>query len=78
MEIGTHGFRFMGRVAAASRSGDIVVNCCTKGNDFEIHEPLRSLVERALRRALPQILPMRRMHPASWRNKEKITKEWRY
>ena len=69
---------FIGRVASASKPGDVIVNCCTRGNDFEIYEPLRSLVEAALRRTLPQFLPMRRMHPASWCDKEKITKEWRY
>ena len=69
---------FIGRVAAAWRPSDVIVNCCTKGSDSEVHEPLRLLVETALRRALPQISPMRRMHPASWRDKDNIAKEWRY
>ncbi len=63
---------FVTRLRSVLRSGDIVMNCCTKGNDFELNTPLRSLVEASIRLHLPEIQTIRRMHPASWR-----TKSWR-
>lgn len=68
---------FQSRIAELYQSGDIVVNCCTKGNDYEIHTPLRNLVEIALRTAIPNVESVRRMHPASWRNAEWRGVMWR-
>jgi len=66
------------RIKQLVRTGDVVVNCCTKGNDFAINTPLRSLVETEVRRVLPGIRSIRRMHPASWRVPSWIETEWRY
>jgi hypothetical protein len=66
------------RIKQLVRTDDVVVNCCTKGNDFAINTPLRSLVEAEVRRVLPGIRSIRRMHPASWRVSSWIEAEWRY
>jgi hypothetical protein len=69
---------FKARISALYRSGDVLVNCCTKGNDFEIHMPLRGLVEQALQQALPHVQSMRRTHPASWMDANWRGKAWRF
>lgn len=68
---------FRSRIVSLFRPGDIVVNCCTKGNDFEIYGPLRNLVESVLRGALPNVESVRRTHPASWRDANWRGKQWR-
>jgi len=70
--------QFCSRLQSVVRSGDILMNCCTKGNDFESNVPLRSLVEASIRDTLPSIASIRRMHPASWRNESFRGVEWRY
>ena len=69
---------FCSRLQSVLRSGDILMNCCTKGNDFESYVPLRSLVEASIRDTLPSFSSIRRMHPASWRNESFRGVEWRY
>jgi len=69
---------FLARFQSVIMPEDLIMNCCTKGNDFEINTPLRSLVEFAVRQSAPQIQTIRRMHPASWRNGAWRGKEWRY
>ena len=68
---------FRNRIVGIFRPGDVLLNCCTKGNDFEIYPPLRNLVEAALRAALPNVQSVRRMHPVSWRDANWRTKQWR-
>ena len=68
---------FHKRIADLYLSGDVVVNCCTKGNDYEMHTPLRNLVEMALGPAIPNDARVRRMHPASWRKAEWLGVIWR-
>jgi len=63
---------FVTRLRSVLRPGDVVMNCCTKGNDFELNKPLRSLVQASIRLHFPEVQTIRRMHPASWR-----TKSWR-
>jgi len=70
--------QFSSRLQSVVRPGDILMNCCTKGNDFESNVPLRSLVEESIRATLPSIASIRRMHPASWRNESFRGVEWRY
>jgi len=60
------------------RPNDVVMNCCTKGNDFELNTPLRSLVEASIRTHFPKVQTIRRMHPASWRTKSWHGVAWRY
>ena len=69
---------FQTRLAGTVKLGDLVMNCCTKGNDFEIHPPLRSLVEAAIREVMPDIETIKRMHPAAWRDPAWRGKAWRY
>ncbi len=68
---------FCNRMVSLFRPGDVLVNCCTKGNDFEVYSPLRNLVESVLRDALPEVESLRRTHPASWRDANWIGKQWR-
>lgn len=69
---------FVSRLRSVLRLGDVVMNCCTKGNDFELNTPLRSLVEASMRHHFPEIQTIRRMHPASWRTKSLRGVAWRY
>lgn len=69
---------FVSRLRSVLRPGDVVMNCCTKGNDFELNTPLRSLVEASMRHHFPEIQTIRRMHPASWRTKSLRGVAWRY
>lgn len=69
---------FCSRLQSVTRPGDILMNCCTKGNDFETSGPLRSLVESSIRETLPLTASVRRMHPASWRNESFRGVEWHY
>jgi hypothetical protein len=64
------------RVERLYRHRDVLVNCCTKGKDFDINTPLRLLVERELRRVLPGVRTIRRLHPSSWRKPELVSVEW--
>jgi len=68
---------FCDRIKLLFRSGDLLLNCCTKGNDFEINEPLRNLVEKALCESLPGVKSTRRMHPVSWFDAKWRGKEWK-
>jgi len=69
---------FQGRFQATFKPGDLVMNCCTKGNDFEINPPLRLLVDVALRQVNPDLQTIKRMHPAAWRNPVWRGRAWRY
>lgn len=69
---------FVIRLESVVRPGDIVMNCCTKGNDFELNTPLRSLVEASIRAHLPDVQAIRRMHPSSWRTKSWRGVAWHY
>lgn len=64
------------RVEQLFRHGDILVNCCTKGKDYQVETPLRMLVERELRRVLPGVRSIRRLHPSAWRKPTLIPVEW--
>lgn len=69
---------FQARLQSVLKPGDQVMNCCTKGNDFEINPPLRSLVEVAIRQVNPGLQTIKRMHPAAWRDPAWRGKAWRY
>ena len=70
--------KFQARLQAVYMPGDQVMNCCTKGNDFEINPPLRALVEVAIQQVNPQLQTIKRMHPAAWRDPAWRGKAWRY
>lgn len=67
---------FCNRIITRFRPGDVLVNCCTKGNDFEVFDPLRNLVEAALHEAIPNVVSLRRTHPASWFDAKWRGREW--
>lgn len=69
---------FCERIISLFRVGDVLVNCCTKGNDFEIKDPLRNLVEVALCKSIPTVKSLRRTHPASWFDEKWRGREWKF
>lgn len=69
---------FTHRLLATYRAGDILMNCCTKGNDSNTHGPLRNLVEATMRSALPKVQSIKRTHPSSWQYVKNRGKEWSY
>ena len=69
---------FESRMKQLYRKGDIVVNCCTKGNDYKTKTALRYFVEHEIRKTLPGVNSIKRMHPAAWREPSRIGVEWQY
>lgn len=67
---------FTDRLKQYWRPGDIVANCCTKGESTEGESELRVLVQRAIKQALPAVIPIRRPHPSSWHYGESRNAEW--
>ncbi len=57
---------FQKRLESAFLPGDIVLNCCTKGNDSK-HPHLREQVQAAIESVVPADMVRRNTHPASWR-----------
>lgn len=68
---------FQNRIVSIFQVGDLIVNCCTKGNDFELYGPLRNLVEVALKTSIPNTESVRRTHPSSWFEAKQRGKEWK-
>jgi hypothetical protein len=68
---------FQNRIVSIFQVGDLIVNCCTKGNDFELYGPLRNLVEVALKASIPNTESLRRTHPSSWFEAKQRGKEWK-
>lgn len=67
---------FTGRLRSTFETGDILMNCCTKGNDCDVHTPLRCLVETSVREALPEVDSIKRTHPSSWKCAKYRGKSW--
>lgn len=57
---------FMGRLKATVRSGDFVVNACTRGAATDRATELRRLVEAAITECLGRPSDQRLPHPVSW------------
>ena len=68
---------FQNRIVSIFQVGDLIVNCCTKGNDFELYGTLRNLVEVALKTSIPNTESVRRTHPSSWFEAKQRGKEWK-
>jgi hypothetical protein len=68
---------FQKRIVSIFQQGDLIVNCCTKGNDCELYGPLRNLVEMALKVSIPNTETLRRTHPSSWFQAKQRGKEWK-
>lgn len=69
---------FTQRLLTTYKAGDILMNCCTKGNDFRVHSSLRHLVEITIRESLTNLKSVRRMHPSSWWRSIRRRQEWCY
>lgn len=67
---------FKRRLADTYKSGDVVLNCCTKGRKYRQHTPLRDLVERAIRSNPNNVESVKRLHPSNWWNPARRTQEW--
>lgn len=70
---------FEARVRALYRSGDYVVNCCTRGSSKVGSSQLRAKVHEALLGALPPGTGVfRRNHPSFWHFSANRTRDWAY
>jgi len=65
---------FIARLAGMHRKGDVVLNCCTRGNMRD--SELRQAVQRAIFKAIIGCEPLRRTHPSSWYRKKNREYEW--
>lgn len=69
---------FLLRLEKYFRSGDVVVNCCTKGYGYKKSMELRVLVQQAIKEAFPDLEPMRKTHPSSWYSARNRDFQWKY
>ena len=69
---------FTGRLLSTFKPGDVLMNCCTWGSNGRVGAPLRSMVEDAIREALPKVGSIKRTHPSSWKYPENRGKPWYY
>ena len=69
-------YDFKRRLKATYMDGDILLNCCTKGNDFRYYTSLRDLVERAIRSNPKNVESVKRLHPSNWWNPARRSQEW--
>lgn len=69
---------FTQRLLTTYKAGDTLMNCCTWGSNSASGEPLRHLVETAIRAALPEVDSIKRTHPSSWKHPENRGKPWYY
>jgi hypothetical protein len=63
---------FIRRLNALFRTGDVAVNCCTKGKKKK--NELRRLVQQAIPDDKNEVL--RRTHPSSWYSEQNRNSEW--
>jgi len=69
------GCDFRHRLKAIHREGDVIANCCTKGNLKESN--LRALVQAAIVKTVINCTIHRRTHPSSWYSKNNREYEWK-
>ncbi|MDD5228866.1 MAG: hypothetical protein PHN45_03795 [Methylococcales bacterium] len=55
---------FIKRLKHTYKQGDVIVNCCTKGNSS--HEELRKIVQAAIIKMNLECVTIKRTHPSSW------------
>lgn len=67
---------FKARIASLYRTGDQVMNCCTKGTTKARCPQLRMLVHAAIGEALPHVNILRRTHPSSWCSPTQARRVW--
>ncbi len=65
---------FVARLVSLFRKGDVVVNCCTRGNMRG--RELRQAVHATIMRANICHEPLRRTHPSSWHSKKNRKHVW--
>lgn len=81
LDVWSNGGRpdFEARLRTLYRTGDCVVNCCTRGASVAIPHPLRVYVQRAMESVLPaNTVVLRRNHPSFWHFRANRTREWQY
>lgn len=64
---------FISRLNEIFRAGDVILNCCTKGNVK--NKELRRLVQQAIPSDKGEVL--RRTHPSSWYSKQNRNSQWK-
>lgn len=65
---------FIKRLGSIYKNGDVILNCCTKGNSK--NGQLRLKVQQAIKKlTIPYVL-LRRTHPSSWHSKRNRKYEW--
>lgn len=70
---------FASRLQMLYRDGDLVVNCCTRGNSRTAASHLRAQVQPTVASVLPPGTEvLRRNHPAGWHSPKNRTREWVY
>ena len=67
---------FAARLKRLYRTGDTVVNCCTKGKSSNTTKQLRWLVHDAIALALPGAPVLNRNHPSFWQVPENRKRDW--
>jgi len=63
---------FIRRLNATFQTGDVIVNCCTKGNMK--NNELRRLVQQSIPSDKGEVL--RRTHPSSWYSEQNRSSQW--
>lgn len=65
---------FLERLKSIYKNGDVILNCCTKGNSK--NGPLRLKVQQAIKKLPPPYVLLRRTHPSSWHSIRNRKHEW--
>jgi len=65
---------FIRRLSCIYREGDVITNCCTKGNMKG--SDLRRLVQPAIKLTAANCMTHRRTHPSCWFSKKNRAYEW--
>lgn len=69
-----HDKEFLARLEEYYQDRDIVVNCCTKGNDKK--NELSRMVQKTIDKANVKCDPLGRNHPCSWFDEKKRNSTW--
>lgn len=65
---------FVTRLQSIYQSGDVILNCCTKGNSK--NGELRQRVQQAIKKLTTNSILLRRTHPSSWHSSKNRKYEW--
>jgi hypothetical protein len=65
---------FVTRLQSICQTGDVILNCCTKGNSK--NGELRREVQQAIKKSKANCNLLRRTHPSSWHAPRNRESEW--